>query len=114
MGLLGISFSGPMRAGARNNTVTRSCYTRTFCGSLTTRVGRGIAKRTTGKRRKARAEDRAGVDQIGVADDAFRQRRFRFGDEGADQARGEPLRNACGGLSHRLAVHILVEAALRL
>ena len=68
-------------------------------------------ERATAKGREAGAEDRAGVDEIGVGDDALGERGLRFGDEGPDQAIGEPGGNSAGRPLRRLATRIIVEAA---
>ena len=67
-------------------------------------------QRSAAERREAGAEYRAGIDQIGVGDDALGQRRLRFVHEWPDQAVGETLGHGAGRALLRLAVHPRVEA----
>ena len=57
-----------------------------------------VLQRAAAKRREAVAEYRAGVDEIGIVDDAFRERGLRFGDERID----EPLPESGGRRWRRL------------
>ena len=68
-------------------------------------------QRPATERREPRAENRPGVDEVGILDDAFGERRTRLGHERLDQPVGEPGRHLAWRLLGHLAVRPGVEAA---
>ena len=77
-----------------------------------TRGGRArVMERPAPERREPRAENRPGVDEVGVVDDAFGERRTRLGHERLDQPVGESRRHLAGRLLGHLAAWPRVEAA---
>src|SRR5438477_7371664 len=59
-----------------------------------------IVQRPAAERREAGAEDQPGVDQIGLADDAFLEHALRFG-----QVRGDQLLHQVGSIRVGLTLH---------
>ena len=57
-----------------------------------------VADRTARKRREPRAEDDAGIEQIGIGDDTFVQARNRLVDQRQQQAVGELVVRAARAL----------------
>src|SRR5262249_59060322 len=78
-----------------------------FLGAYASRgsvVGtRRIVQRAAPEGGEAGAEDRSGVDQVGVGNDMVGKRGLRFGDEVTDQAIDEPRGYSTGRPFRRLA-----------
>src|SRR4029453_3818233 len=74
----------------------------------------GVVQRTAPERRKSRTEDRPRIDEIGVGDDAVRERGLRFGDHRPDKAIDESLRRRAGCGLGRLAARPVIETTTAL
>ena len=66
---------------------------RGFASGAVSRLRLRVVQRPAAERREAGAEDRAGVDQIRIGDDAIGKRRLRLGDERPDQTVRQARRN---------------------